>query len=666
MPAIDSPEEAQSVARLIQQGQIAGDARDTAMQALRDFDTAHAQSQQQSVASTGLGHLQAVGNLALQHPFTTGLGMGENALSGISGAAGKLAGRAADLVTGTPNNRAQSWEQAAQYQPRLAAGQAIQSLASQEGAKVGGAVDQIPGMNTPLGQTLKEAVPEFATDMGLLGGVRAIPGVASNIRAAFKPSPPPPSTQDLITQARMNSPQSMGAAAAAPSLTNVSPELQQAISRAAQKTGGAINPEVLNRHLEADSLPVKVKLTEGQATQDPVTISQEMNMRAKYPQLATRLNEQNGQLVQNVQAIRDAVGPDVFSTNAAEHGDALIAAYKAKDTAAQAGITAKYQALKDANGGQFPVDARTLLDNASARLHGALKFDDAPPSVMRTLGRLADNGNMTFENFESLRTNLANIQRSNVDGNVRAAAGIIRDSMEELPLSPGAARMKPLADVARASAKAQFGALRADPAYNAAVNDTVSPDKFVQRFVINAPRDDLATLKQNLADNPTATQTVGVTALDHLRNAAGVSPDGTGNFSQARFNNALQALSPKLRSLVEPKTAEQLETLGNVARYTQFQPRGSFVNNSNTLVGALGSYAAGALEGAVNVGAHGIPVGTWGRKVIQNVTAGKTVKQATAPGAGLTRLQPTTGLMTSPQRGGLLGSPPAPTGLFGQ
>jgi hypothetical protein len=612
---------------------------------------------------TGLWHLQAVGRLALEHPLTAGLGMGENALSGISGAVGKLAGRFADLATGTPNNRAQSWEQAAQYQPRLAAGQDIQNLTSQEGAKVGGLMDQIPGVSTPIGQTLKEAVPEFATDVGLLGSVRALPGAVSNVRAAFKPSPPPLSTQDLIAQTRMNSPQSMGAAAAAPSLTNVSPELQQAISKAAQKTGGAINPDVLSRHLEADSLPVKVQLTEGQATQDPVILSNEMNVRAKHPQLATRFNDQNGQLVQNVQTIRDTVGPDVFSTNPAEHGDTLIAAYKAKDAAAQNDITGRYQALKDANGGQFPVDAQALLTNASAQLHQQLLFDHAPRAVMSTLGRLADNNSMTFENFESLRTNLARIQRSlTADGNEKAAAGVIRNAMEQLPLAPAAAGLKPLADAARGAARAQFNALDADPAYKAAVNDAVPPDRFVNRFIVNAPRDDVALMRQNLANNPTATQTLGVATLDHLRNSAGIDANWNGNFSQGRFNNALQALSPKLRSLVDPKTADQLETLGNVARYTQSQPRGSFVNNSNTLVGALGSYGAGALEGAANVAAHGIPVGTWGRKAIQNVAAGKTVKQATAPGAGLTRLQPTVqsvpGLMTpQPRRGGgLLGN----------
>jgi hypothetical protein len=436
------------------------------------------------------------------------------------------------------------------------------------------------------------------------------------------------------------SPQSMGAAAAAPQLTSMSPPLQQAVRSAVQQTGGAVNPEIMARHAEADSLPVKMQLTEGQASQDPQTISQEQNTRGRTPQMVARMNEQNQQLVQNVQALRDRVGPDVFSTNPVEHGDTLIQAYKDKDDAAQTQITQNYKALKDANGGQFPVDAPKLLDNATQALHQELLFDHAPKAVMSTLGRLSDANNMTFENFESLRTNLARIQRSpSADGNEKAAAGVIRDQMEQLPLAPGAAKLKPLADTARASAKAQFAALDADPAYKAAIQGDVTPDRFVQKYIVGAPRDQVATMKANMAGNDTATQTMGVAALDHLRQSAGIDPMGNGNFTQAGFNKQLNALSPKLNSLVDPKTAEDLEKVGNVARYTQAQPRGSYVNNSNTLVGALAEHAAGTAEGLGNLAGAGVlPLGTMARKVLQTRAANKATEKSLAPGAGLTRL----------------------------
>lgn len=475
---------------------------------------------------------------------------------------------------------------------------------------------------------------------------------------------PPPTAQDVLTNLAQNSKQSMGAAAAAPSMGAVSPELKQAIVTAAQKNGGAVPPDVLARHVEADTLPVPVQLTEGQATQDPVTLSNEFNARLKNPDIAQRLSLQNTQLVQNLQAMRDKIGPYVFSTNPVEHGDTLIQAYQDKGAAADADISSKYQALRDANGGQFPVDAPTLLKNATNDLHQQLLFDHAPSAVMRTLGRLADNDNMTFENFESLRTNLARVQRTSQDGNEVAAAGVIRNAMEQLPLKPEAAALKPLADDARSAAKAQFDLTTNkdsdtyDPAYAAAVHGTVPPDKFVQKFIVGAPRDDVETMRQNLAGNDTATQTMGVAALDHLSrqtlgkelpNALDVDSNGnakaTANFSQANYGKNVETMAPKFGSLFEPDTAETLSKIGNVARNTQFQGRGSAFNNSGTFVAQAGEHAANLAEAAGNATlmAHGVPIPGVSilRKVAQNRSAAKTAQKSLAPGAGLDRLSPT-------------------------
>jgi hypothetical protein len=128
---------------------------------------------------------------------------------------------------------------------------------------------------------------------------------------------------------------------------------------------------------------------------------------------------------------------------------------------------------------------------------------------------------------------------------------------------------------------------------------------------------------------------MGVAAVDHLGKAAGVDK---GAFSQANYNKHLQALSPKLGSLVDPKTVEHLETLGNVARYTQAQPKGSFVNNSNTLVGALASHAAGVAEGVANTQFGGIPVGTIVKKVSQSRSDSRIAKETMTPYGGLTKL----------------------------
>ena len=518
-------------------------------------------------------------------------------------------------------------EQAKTYQPTSAGGKAITGALEskynplnypQELADY--LADKTADYSPAIATAIKSAPTAIMGAIGIRGTPKLTPaGAAEQAQAAINASA---------------SGQSMGAASTAANIMEASPELQTAIVNTARKTGGAVNPEVLGRRLEADSLPVKMNITEGQATQDPSIISNEMNMRGKHKELADVYNQQNGQLIDNLRSIRESAGPDVFSTNPVEHGDTLIQAYKDKGTAADAQVSANYKALKDAAGGDFPVDAEKLLTNSTKALHDQLLFDHAPKAVMSTLGRLSDQGNMTFENFEALRTNLARIQRSSADGNERAAAGVIRNQMESLPLAPGSAALKPLADKARSSAKAQFQELDADPAYKAAVNDEVSPDKFVNKFILNGTRDSVAKMRSNLADNDRASQTMGVAALDHLRDQAKVDSMGNGNFAAATFNKHLDAMRPKLQYLIPPEQAQALDTLGKVARYTTAQPKGSFVNTSNTLTGALAAHGANVLENA-------IPYGNVIRKAGAMISDKAAVKRALDPASGLDRLKET-------------------------
>jgi hypothetical protein len=86
-----------------------------------------------------------------------------------------------------------------------------------------------------------------------------------------------------------------------------------------------------------------------------------------------------------------------------------------------------------------------------------------------------------------------------------------------------------------------------------------------------------------------------------------------------------------------PETAQQVQTLGNVARYTQAQPRGSYVNNSNTFVSQAAHTVGSALEGAANVAAHGIPVGTWTKNALTSRMGAREVDKILKPGAGVSR-----------------------------
>jgi hypothetical protein len=437
---------------------------------------------------------------------------------------------------------------------------------------------------------------------------------------------------------------SMGAAAAAPNLQALSPELRTTLETAARE--GTVKRDVATRHIEADTLPVKIRLTEGQATQDPVLLSKEQNARGKNPELARVFNEQNQQLIENLDEIRRTSSPNTVWQDHIQNGQTLIDAYKQADAPVRADINAKYQALRDAAGGDFPVDGQEFVRMADKSLEKQLKSEFVPSQIASQLAKFRDGKQMTFENFESLRTNLAAEARKADragDGNAAQALSVVREQLENLPLKDGAADLKPLADEARAAAKARFDRLREDPAYRAAVDDDaavgeLSPlaDQFVQKYVIKGKQAHIQKMRENLKDLPEANEVIAGGVLNYIKSKSGVNLyTNEGNFSQAGYNRALSEVMPKIDDLLDEATAEQVQKLGAVARYTQAQPRGSFVNNSNTFVSAAADHLASTLEGVANVTAGGIPVGTFARKGLQGRAERNFVRKATAPGAGI-------------------------------
>jgi hypothetical protein len=419
--------------------------------------------------------------------------------------------------------------------------------------------------------------------------------------------------------------QSVGAAAT-PNATMVqqamsvaTPELQQALK---DIPIDKINVPTFQRHIEADSLPVPVRLTEGQATADIVKLSQEQNRRGKDTELAYRFNEQNQALVDNIREIRNRAAPDVYGTKTIENSQGVIDAYKQLDSDLTKVIDQNYQNLRDAAGGQFPVDAPVLLQNIQAKLKKQLLSNEAPKGQMAELKRLAKDKSMTFEDYLSLRTNLGEIARTAEKGNERKAASFMIEELEKLPLQKEAASLKPLADKARASARSRFQMLEKDPAFKAAVNDSVPADKFMEKFVINGVNKNIETMVNHLGKDSPARQHMAAGTINWLSDKAGIYGEKP-NFSQAEYNKALKKLDDvnNIPQIFDAQTASHLKTLGNVAGYTQFQPRGTFVNNSNTLVGSLAEKGKNAIAFGVEKG---------GNLLVPGLQLGSTVMESRA------------------------------------
>jgi hypothetical protein len=293
------------------------------------------------------------------------------------------------------------------------------------------------------------------------------------------------------------------------------------------------------------------------------------------------------------------------------------------------------------------MDAQAFTKTADAALKKNMKARYLPSEIAADLAEIRETGAMNFETFENLRTNLAaearKAERSG-DGNAAAAISLVRDSLERVEPIGRAAEVKPLFDQARALAKARFDKIKADPAYKAAVNDDVgvgeaSPlaDKFVQKYIVGAPRAHVERLISNLSADELALETVRAAPFNYLKQKAGIDPyRNEGNFSQHGYNRALSELMPKMDLLAGEELTEQAQRLGRVAYDVKGEPAGSFANRSNTFIAASAEAAKGLAERSANtlLGGNIVPVGSWAREKIDARAALKEQKERMRPAAG--------------------------------
>ncbi len=514
---------------------------------------------------------------------------------------------------------------------------------------------------------------------GAVGG--AAPGLLRLIGkpavAAAVPKPTLTAEQILAQQAGA---QSTGAAGAVVPANLLSPELRSAIV----DTGGNIDPNALARHVDTEQLVLPegttpLRLRKGQATNDAQQISDEKNMRAdKDTQglLTDSITDQDQKLVAAQGEIRRQATPTIVQRSNQEHGQALVDAIKDQDNKTVLDVRAKYKALADANGGAIPIDTGATIDGIDSKLQRGYLTKTARDNgvVSSVMDDLRSGRPMDFESFENARTRLAEVQRQG--GSDAAAAGIVRDALENMQLPEGAEKLKALANDARSAAKARFDTIDQNPAYEAAINDNVpkrgglhvagapSPlaDSFMDRYVLgngtNASKAYVARLKSTLTD-PSVSQTIEAATLNKLRDAAGIDVFGNGSFRNASYRNQLNSLASKYDVLMSPDSIEASERLKRVSGYVTDEPKASSTNRSNT---ALTLQRFGAplppstttlsdlANHAADMGASLVPGGSIVKKIggsiltrSQDAKAEQAIKDAklafardaTKPGAGL-------------------------------
>jgi hypothetical protein len=384
----------------------------------------------------------------------------------------------------------------------------------------------------------------------------------------------------------------------------------------ALRAEGEVSPDAIRRL--ADYRLTGATPTVGTVTLDPATVTQQKNLaklginskdRAAQ-QLGSLENANNGRLIENLNDLGAANAPGAYNA-----GENLVGRLNGYAAAQQAEIGSLYNAAKDSTGRAAALDPQAFATQANRLLDHNLRGAFVPDNIRTMMNDFAAGRvPLNIHTAEQFKTIIGNAQRGSTDGNVRAALGHIRESLDNTPLmqesslSPAAVnggnQIKTVGGLsgelrqnigqdtldafnrARAANRSFMQQVESTPALAAAM-DGAHPDAFFQRHVVNAPVNDFAATLGVVGEQGRATMKAEVVNFLKQKALNGAA-DEVGNFSQSSYNKALNAIGDrKLAMLFEPEELQRLRAVGRVASYEQFQPRGSAVNNSNT-AGALG------------------------------------------------------------------------------
>lgn len=415
-------------------------------------------------------------------------------------------------------------------------------------------------------------------------------------------------------------------------IAQASPELA---AQLAKENPATIDPKALERYVDADSLGVK--LTKGQATQDPTLISNERNARGQDPRLAEALSQQNKTLLEKASSVKEQVAPDVFAPDYVANAEGALEFIGNKVKQNEQATTAAYKELENLGAGKIEVDSKSFAENAMKALTEKEDIDFLPSTIANKVKSYQEGKPMNFAQYENLRTQIARetrkAQRAD-DGNAVHALTLVRGELEKLPLLGETAEAKAVADKARATAKSEFDLLNKDSsAYNKVyadlVNGSVDTKDFIQSAVLRSKNKDFAKTME-LFDDPVAQQHLRAGALDIILKD---STDASGNFKPSKFAKAIENLdvNKKLDALFGEE-AQTLRKISKTGQLVEARPTGAFVNESNTTVARMAAeYGKRLAEQTPVVGRFVEPA----RQLMAERQAKKAVEESLRPGAGV-------------------------------
>lgn len=582
------------------------------------------------------------GGEAALHTIASGISIPASAVAGIYGTltSGKFGTQEGIRAGEAVAKRVQEKMQSAGTQPTTEEGKSI-----------------LEGLQSAF--EVSKAPPIFPEGLGLRGE-RALAGIAgqgakAQLQAQFGGLKP------KISIERAPSGLQSGGAMAASNPVIAKANIDSALAEASPQLQEHVKdqpPENVNLHaLETRALEEKhgINLIKSQRLDDTAGYASAWNKRGTVKELGEHFGEQPVELSNAFEKSKLRHAPNIPSTaDASELGQHEINALAEKDKIRNDAIKQAYRDLTDANGGNFPIDIGKVKENINTELSRNVKSRYLSSELK---GDLEDfYKNPTFENFEFIRSNLADEMRTASNGKARQAAYIARSELEKMPVfgeeggSPQAQQLKQLADKARSLYAERQRVIESNPAYKAAVKEASSLEdvsqqgeslnaaKFHNKFVSSATPEAIRRMKSEIPADHIANEAMAFAELERAKNSI-ANPNAT-RIKADTFANFMRKNAPVLKEALPPEAMKDVLEIGLLSS-KMAKPEAGVFNYSNSYSALISDLVkqgmSSGIEGklaAATKGASIVPVGI-AKKVMQKVNEGQYTKEELHPLSGI-------------------------------
>lgn len=387
---------------------------------------------------------------------------------------------------------------------------------------------------------------------------------------------------------------------------SIDPDVLKAMRQEAQEAlnkGVAPSKEAIFNRALANSLPVPVPLTRGQATRDPLQFAKEFGLKQVEnvgEPLAYHEQAQNRLLIENLNVMGAKNAPDIVSA-----GQTLTDHIRTVDNALNERISQAYGAVRNSQGQPASMDGQVAAQAITAKLDDAQLRAFLPKEIVATLDDLAEGKlPLNVKTAQALDKAWSGLQsgKSNYGLSTSADNAIQRakEAILDAPVTDAAGEESIAAyRVAKQLAKDRFNLIDSTPAYKAVVNGdrAAEPDQFFRKYVMGSTAREAQGLRALVTQvDPNADALIGRTILGEIKAKSINGTEENGAFSQAKFSKFLDPVwQARMKALLPEGLVQSLNNLNRVAEIVQRAPVASVPNRSGT-AGTAGNMLVSAMK----------------------------------------------------------------------